>query len=85
MRSGPMPRPAAIDRASLSAAYPPLVRNSSSARVKRATLRSSGSSSMAMRNFSMRSNSASIPRPDRMWVTAERPSSTPAIRGSWGR
>ena len=30
---GPMPRPAAIARASLSAAYPPFVRNASSARV----------------------------------------------------
>ena len=72
-------------RASLSAAYPPLVRKTSSARVYRPTLRSSGFSSIAMRSFSMRSTSASMPRPERMWATAVRPSSTPAMRGSWGR
>src|SRR5215218_5915056 len=38
-----------------------------------------------MRSFSMRSSSASTPRPERMCDTAVRPSSTPTIRGSWGR
>uniref|UniRef100_A0A6J7Q5F8 Unannotated protein n=1 Tax=freshwater metagenome TaxID=449393 RepID=A0A6J7Q5F8_9ZZZZ len=84
-RSAFRPRPAAIERASLSAAYPPLVANSSSALAKRRTLRSFGSSSIAIRSFSIRTRSSSTPRPDRMWVTAVRPSIAPAVRGSCGR
>ena len=46
MRSSSIPSPAAIARASLSAAYPPPIRNVSSAREYRSTLRSSGRSSI---------------------------------------
>jgi hypothetical protein len=84
-RSALSPSPAAMLRASLSAAYPPLDANSSSARLKRATLRSLGSSSIDRRSFSIRTSASSMPRPDRTWVIAVRPSRTPAMRGSCGR
>ena len=44
-----------------------------------------GSSSIAMRSFSMRVISSSIPRPDSTWVTQLRPSSAESIFGSCGR
>ena len=81
-RSGLRPRPAAIARPSLSAAYPPLSKNCSSARVNFATLLSLAVSSIAMRSFSIRTMSSSMPRPDIMCEIAVRASNEPAMRGS---
>ena len=52
---------------------------------KRATFASLWSSSIARRSFSMRTVAWSRPRPDRTWVSAVMPSSSPAMRGSCGR
>ena len=81
-RSGLSPKPAAMERASLSAEYPPLSRNSSSALVYLRIFASLAFSSMPMRNFSKRVRSSSMLRPDKIWLTASRPSNCPAARGS---
>ena len=65
-RSGLIPSPAAIARASLSDAYPPLSAKLSSAFANFATLLSLAVSSIAMRSFSIRTMSSSIPRPDKI-------------------
>ena len=57
----------------------------SSALVNFATFASLEFSSSAIRNFSMRTTSSSMPRPERICEIAVRASNDPAMRGSCGR